>query len=361
MGNHEDEAKLSGYIANFVQYCPDQMNSQGIYGAEYFFDYPAVTPLMRVIIIGAGNDWDWDGSGVLEEDEYFNYDSSTPARRAHLDWLIDTIDSARSAGISWVAVGMHKSCITIGTKQCEIGPELLNVLVEKKVDLILQTHDHTYQRTKQLSLGPGCSSIAVAGYDPDCVVDDGADGLFEKGVGPIVVVAGHFGGGGFYDVSASDLEKGYFAKAMGGNGWFDFLQSDELHVPVSRGFVKFIVTENRIDVEQVSTTNLATGFSDVFNSSQWFANASSTGQVKRRRFQPIIWPEPTRRVHRISCLHTVRYATIRQAATNNYGAMPAGLIILGKDFLLQFCEWHWRAAGSQSHLTFVYRRFVKWQ
>ena len=265
MGNHEDEDKISGYIGNFVQYCPDRMNAQGIYGAEYFFDYPAAEPLVRVIMIGAGNDWDWDGNGTLESDEYFDYDSTTPAHKAHLDWLINQIDSARSAGIRWIVVGMHKNCITIGQKSCEIGPDLLNVLVEKKVDLILQGHDHTYQRSKQLSLGSLCRVIAVDNYDSDCVVNDGADGIFEKGAGPILIVAGHFGGSGFYSVSPSDPESGYFAKAMGGNGWIDFLKNDTLHSPASRGFVRFVVSDSRIDVEHVATTDPNTGFSDVFS------------------------------------------------------------------------------------------------
>jgi hypothetical protein len=265
MGNHEDEDKINGYIGNFVQYCPDRMNSQGIYGAEYFFDYPATNPMMRVIMIGAANDWDWNGDGTLQADEHFDYTSSTAAGRAHMNWLVDKIDSARSAGIRWVVVGMHKNCLTLGQKSCEIGTELLNVLVDKKVDLILQGHDHTYQRSKQLTLGPGCSAIPASSYNPNCVANDGAGGVFTKGAGPILIITGHFGGDGFYSVSASDPEKGYFDKAMGGNGWYDFLQSDQLNPSPSRGFVKFTVSEDRIDVQEVSTTNPNTGFSDVFS------------------------------------------------------------------------------------------------
>ena len=265
MGNHEDEDKVNGYIGNFVQYCPDRMNSQGIYGAEYYFDYPTASPLMRVIMIGAGNDWDWDADGTLEDDEYFDYDSSTPVRKAHLDWLIDKIDSARSSGVKWVVVGMHKNCLTLGEKSCEIGPELMDLLIAKKVDLILQGHDHNYQRSKQLSLGQGCSTIAIDSSDPDCVVNDGVDGVYAKGAGSIVIVTGHFGGGGFYAVSEDDSEVGYFAKAMGGNGWYDFLQSSESHSGVSRGFVKFEVSESQIIAEHVSTTNPTTAFEDNFS------------------------------------------------------------------------------------------------
>ena len=73
MGNHEDERKQNGYIGNFVQYCPDQLSSVGRYGAEYYFDYPQSNPLVRVIMIGANNSWDYDGDGVVSEWEKFNY------------------------------------------------------------------------------------------------------------------------------------------------------------------------------------------------------------------------------------------------------------------------------------------------
>ncbi len=264
MGNHEDEDRRNGYIGDFVQHCPDRMNVQGLYGAEYFFDYPLTDPLLRVIMIGAGNDWDWDGSGRLESDEHFDYGSSTPERQAHLDWLVNTIDSARSAGVRWIVVGMHKNCFSIGDKSCEIGPEVMNVLVEKKVDLILQGHDHTYQRSKQLSLGAGCDALPEGEFDSDCVADDGADGVFEKGAGPILVITGHFGAEGMYGISTADEEKGYFAKAMGGNGWFDLLQSDVAHSGVSHGFVKFSVSPGQIVAEHVASTNPDTEFADVF-------------------------------------------------------------------------------------------------
>ena len=146
-------------------------------------------------MIGAGNDWDWDGSGRLESDEHFDYGSSTPERQAHLDWLVNTIDSARSAGVRWIVVGMHKNCFSIGDKSCRSARSDERAGREK-VDLILQGHDHTYQRSKQLSLGAGCDALPEGEFDSDCVADDGADGVFEKGAGPILVITGHFGAEG---------------------------------------------------------------------------------------------------------------------------------------------------------------------
>jgi hypothetical protein len=37
----------------------------------------------------------------------------------------------------------------------------MSLLVEKKVDLVLQAHDHTYQRTRQLDAGPSCAIVKV--------------------------------------------------------------------------------------------------------------------------------------------------------------------------------------------------------
>ena len=50
---------------------------------------------------------------------------------------------------------MHKPCITVGQYDCDPGPDLFNMLVSKKVDLILSGHEHIYQRSHQLALGTG--------------------------------------------------------------------------------------------------------------------------------------------------------------------------------------------------------------
>lgn len=99
MGNHEDERKQNGYIGNFVQHCPDQLSSVGRYGAEYYFDYPQNMPLVRVIMVGANNSWDYDQDGVVSEWENFNYTKNNPSDLQHYNWLSDTIDAARAAQI----------------------------------------------------------------------------------------------------------------------------------------------------------------------------------------------------------------------------------------------------------------------
>jgi hypothetical protein len=141
-------------------------------------------------------------------------------------WLEEAIDDARDEDIPWVIVGLHKNCISVGDKSCEAGPDVMNLLHEKRVDLILQGHDHNYQRTKQLAHGPGCPSVPIEAFDGDCVAD-GSDEDYEKGAGSVTVIAGQFGHC-CYPVSSSDPEAGYFA-AMDdtSDGYAEFTVSRE--------------------------------------------------------------------------------------------------------------------------------------
>ena len=65
-------------------------------------------------------------------------------------WTSAAIDGARAAGIPWVVVGNHTPCLSLGEYACEMGSDLANLLLAKKVDLVLNGHEHIYQRTKQL-------------------------------------------------------------------------------------------------------------------------------------------------------------------------------------------------------------------
>src|SRR5260221_11933463 len=54
-GNHEDEGEgQNGLIDNFVQCLPDRLGAVGTYGKEYYFDYPASSPIARFIMISPG-------------------------------------------------------------------------------------------------------------------------------------------------------------------------------------------------------------------------------------------------------------------------------------------------------------------
>ena len=179
VGNHEETAtSQGGFIDNFVACLPDRLGVTGLYAHQYYFDYPPDAPLARFILI------DPDLTRGEDPAQY-----CTKGDTANCDWLTARIDDAKSQGL-WTIVGMHKNCITIGEKSCEIGAPLFNVLLEHKVDVILQGHDHGYQRSKQLSLGPDCPELEPDVYNGGCIARDGGDdAVFRRGAGPVFVVS----------------------------------------------------------------------------------------------------------------------------------------------------------------------------
>lgn len=216
-GNHEDDRRLNGHIGNFIappDCFSDPVGATGTYGAQYWFDYGGQ---VRVIMIAPGL-------------PVFGKTYRYRATSTEYQWLAQTIDAARDAGIPWVIVGMHMNCLTMGTKGChelDVGGsgahDLLNLFIAKKVDLVLQGHDHTYQRSKQLSHAPGCTTLRgdfsgansdPAVYNPACVTDDGADAAYPKGAGTVFVISG-LGGEDIYPVNEADTEAPYFAKWLG--------------------------------------------------------------------------------------------------------------------------------------------------
>ena len=200
-GNHEEQGGPNGYILNHAACLPDRMNSTiepgSRYAAEYTFDYPRDNPLIRTILISPD---------LTVDNVTYNYAAGGP----HYTWLAGVIDDARSQGIPWVVVGMHKVCLTAGAKSCEIGTDLLNLLVQKRVDLVLEGHDHNYQRSGQLALNPvTCPAMSAGVYTAGCVTDSGTDNEYDKGAGAVVVIGGTFGRS-LYTVDASDSERPYF-------------------------------------------------------------------------------------------------------------------------------------------------------
>jgi calcineurin-like phosphoesterase family protein len=230
-GNHEDDDPAGNNIDNFAACLPDRLGVTGRYSREYYFDYPSTAPIARFIMISPDLTF-------LDEGAY-----SYAAGTSHYNWLASTIDGARTIGLSWVIVGMHKNCITMGIKSCEIGTDLLNLMIDKKVDLILEGHDHTYQRSKQLALSSSCTAVPSGSYNSSCVVGDGSDGQYVKGLGSVLAIVGS-GGNGLYNVDPADSEAGYFAAFMGANnnpswGFFKTTISD---TSLSASFVPVIGT-----------------------------------------------------------------------------------------------------------------------
>ena len=109
----------------------------GTYGRQYYVDVPAENPIVRFIMISPD---------LTYPDGYWGYAAGTQRYK----WTAQAIDGARAASIPWVVVGMHKPCITVGLYDCEPGAEMFNLLLSKKVDLILSGHEHNYQRSHQL-------------------------------------------------------------------------------------------------------------------------------------------------------------------------------------------------------------------
>ncbi|HEX6380967.1 MAG TPA: hypothetical protein VF180_06970 [Acidimicrobiia bacterium] len=221
-------AQYRTLIDKYATCLPDRMGSTGTYGKEYFFDHPKAAPLMRVIMISA--------SITTPDGVTYDYSPGT----VHHKWLVDAIDGARAAGIRWVAVGMARNCISTGEKGCEIGLDLFNMLVNKRVDLILQGHEHGYARSRQLSTGPSCPAIPVNKVVASCFADDGTTDNYVKGAGSVVVIAGTLGIG-LRPMNAKDSEAGAFRSIMGSN------------IERTHGFMKFTVTAERIQAQFVAT------------------------------------------------------------------------------------------------------------
>jgi PKD repeat protein len=194
-GNHESYG-LNGSINNFSACLPNQLPGVvGTYGREWYVDVPAQSPLIRFIMISPG---------LTFPEGTWPYSAGD----AHYRWTSDAIDGARGANIPWVVVGMHEPCIAMGEHQCDSGPDITNLLLSKKVDLVLTGHEHYYARTKQLRLASGCTGLVPGTYDSDCVGDTDADLL--KGSGTVIVTAGT-GGTPVRDIKLADSEMPYLA------------------------------------------------------------------------------------------------------------------------------------------------------
>ncbi len=200
-GNHESDG-LNGNINDFSACLPNQLPGLvGTYGRQYYVDVPKASPLVRFIAISAGLNFP-DGA--------WSYQSGSP----RYQWTAAAIDSARAAGIPWIVVGVHKPCISMGQYGCDVGTDITNLLLQKRVDLVLNGHEHLYQRSKQLAIRPGCAALVPGSYNSSCVAD--ADAAAVKGAGTVFTTVGT-GGVDLRDVFAADPEAGYFATASGLN------------------------------------------------------------------------------------------------------------------------------------------------
>ncbi len=232
-GNHESNGQ-NGNINDFSACLPNQLPGVvGTYGRQYYVDVPQADPLVRHVMISPG---------IPYPDGTWSYAAGT----ARYAWTAAAIDGARAAGIPWVVVSMHKPCLSVGEYPCDPGADLLNLLVSKKVDLVLTGHEHYYARTKQLALSGGCTAMTPGTYNAACVAD--ADSALRKGAGTVFATVGT-GGVELRDIGTTDSEAPYFAATSGSN------QSP------SFGFLDVDLTEETLQAQFVRTSGT---FTDLF-------------------------------------------------------------------------------------------------
>lgn len=220
-GNHEDDGP-DGLIANFASCLPNRMgNIVGTYAKQFSFDYPQSNPSTRFILISPNLTFPGEST----------YSYSRGSTR--YNWVAARIDNARKSGIKWIVVAMHKYCIAMVSGNCEVGPDIMNLLIEKRVDIVLQAHDHAYYRSKQLRFNAQCPAVVPNSYNAACVVDDGNDNQYIRGAGTVIMTVGS-GGAPINKVFPTDTEGGYFIRWMGNN-------YDPTH-----GYMKFTVSDNQI-------------------------------------------------------------------------------------------------------------------
>lgn len=200
-GNHESNG-LNGNINDFSACLPNQLPGLvGTYGRQYYVDVPEVNPLVRFIMISPALNY---------PDGLWSYNAGSP----RYAWTEQAIDGARSSGVPWVVVGMHKPCLSVGQYGCDPGADIMNLLASKRVDLVLSGHEHLYARSKQLALGASCPALTPDAYAAGCVRD--GDNSLAKGQGTVFAIAGT-GGTPLRDVNPSDPDAPYFAAWSGLN------------------------------------------------------------------------------------------------------------------------------------------------
>jgi hypothetical protein len=195
-GNHESDGS-DGDIQNLVKCLPNKLPGLvGDYGTQWYADYPAQNPLVRIIMLSPGIKFH-DGNPL-------DYSKNSERWR----WTAKALDEARSKKIPWTVVGMHAPCLSLGKYDCVAGEDLTNLLMDKRVDLVLTGHNHSYQRTHQLGLSPDCPALVPGSFSKGCITD--SDASLAKGAGTVFATSG-LGGAGLHQVNEDDSEIRYFA------------------------------------------------------------------------------------------------------------------------------------------------------
>ena len=185
-GNHEAQDG-DGVFGKFANCLPDRLGVQGDYATGHYYldDGP-----VRVIMTSPG---------IKLPQGTRTYAKGTPEREQVKDW----IDAAKAQG-RWVIVGMHMPCLTNGAHGCSSDASYTDMLLGKKVDLVVAGHDHNYGRSHQVT---GTVAAPV-------VVD--RDGSFKANAGSVLVIVGNGGhnpraaaSGGLWAVTSNGVSAGF--------------------------------------------------------------------------------------------------------------------------------------------------------
>lgn len=349
-GNHEDDNGPDGYWGNFAACLPDQTGAvNGTYGTQYYIDYPPGAPLVRFIMISPGLDLNANGSN-------WSYAQGTP----HYAWTANAIDSARTAGIPWVVVGMHEYCLSLVNHSCFVSDDLMNLLISKKVDLYLQAHDHAYSRTYQLSHGPGCTWVSSTSYNPACVADSSPASKFTAGNGTVIATVG-MGGRSLDSQDPTLAWAPYFQAYMGSNN------------NATYGFLKVTVSDTQMSAQFAGAAGGS--YTDSFSLTKPAAGSSPSPTATTTSPSPSPSPTPTSTTAvQASVRSSASYASTASESSSTVpvpaGWQPGDVVYVGYELTSSAGSitvpsgWGtavpaFRSASSASSLSGVLRRVMQ--
>ena len=347
-GNHEDNDGPDGFIGNFAACLPDQTGGvQGTYPQEYYIDYPASNPLVRFVMISPGLNLNANGTN-------WSYKQGT----AHYNWTANAIDSAHTAGIPWVVVGMHEYCLSLVNHSCFVSDDLMNLLVSKKVDLYLQAHDHAYSRSNQLALGPGCSAISSTSFNAACVADANPSSSYTAGNGTVIATVGSGG----LSINSQDPTLAwapYFPTFMGSNN------------NATYGFLKVTASDTQMSAQFVRATGGS--YTDSFSLTK-SGSPSPTPTPTTSSPSPSPSPTTTSPAAQASVRSSATYASTASESSSSVpmptGWQPGDVVYVGYELTSSTgsvtvpAGWvqavpQFRSASSTSSLSGVLRRVMQ--
>lgn len=168
-GNHDTGEGEYGNLQSYIDECPQSLPVSGIPGVRYYVDYPVENPLARIVLISPGV------LGSLTDQDTYS------AQEENYLWVERVLDDAKLKHL-WVIVVMHKNFISTLHMRQEVENDLMELLFLKKVDIIVQGHEHAYLRTKQLV----CADPKE--FMPHCVSSSGNS--LRAGSGTTIIIIG---------------------------------------------------------------------------------------------------------------------------------------------------------------------------